>query len=277
MTKSKKNWLRLSVFTLIAFPAGAALPADVAAPQQPLPTRIELVRPYDIVVEIGAGAAMRPAYEGAKGYEFSPTGFLMLKYLWLPGFGNVKSDRTSDGFFIGPSFRYLYKRDSNEHPELRGLNNIDAAFELGGRVGYQWNMLRPWLAVRYGLGGHNGVVAETGIDLRFRPSAVTEFTIGPRASFATSEYMKTYFGVSLAESAQSGLGAYNPSGGIKGAGLEVTGRYEFTPEWSLVSSAVYEKLVGRAADSPVVKLGDENQITAKLGVSYKLGLKLFGN
>jgi len=220
---------------------------------------------------------MGPAYEGAKGYEFNPTGFLTLHYLWLPGFGNVKSDRTSDGFSIGPSFRYLHKRDSNDHPELRGLNNVDATFELGGRIGYQWNMLRSWLAVRYGLGGHNGIVAETGIDLRFRPSAVTEFTIGPRASFANSEYMRTYFGVTPAESTQSGLSAYNPSGGIKGTGLEVTGRYEFTPEWSLVSSAVYEKLIGRAADSPVVRIGNENQITAKLGLSYKLGLKLFSN
>jgi outer membrane protein len=169
----------------------------------------------------------------------------------------------------------VYKRDSDDHPELRGLGNIDAAFELGGRIAYQWSMFRPWLAVRYGLGGHSGIVAETGLDLRFRPSAVTEFTIGPRASFATSEYMRTYFGVSPAESARSGLSAYNPGGGIKGAGVEVTSRYEFTDRWALVGMAYYERLIGDAAASPVVKAGNENQITAKLGLSYKFGLKLF--
>ena len=142
---------------------------------------------------------MRPAYEGAKDYKFNPTGFFTLHYLRLPGIGDVKKEGSGEGFSIGPSFRYVYKRDSADHPELRGLNDVDAAFELGGRIAYQWSMFRPWLAVRYGLGGHNGVVAETGLDLRFRPTELTEFTIGPRASFATGQYMKTYFGVAPAE------------------------------------------------------------------------------
>ena len=238
MTKSNKVRLHLIALALSVFPTGAALAADVASPQPPLPAGdAASVRPYDIVVEIGAGGAMRPAYEGAKGYEFNPTGFFTLHYLWLPGVGDVKKERVDEGFSIGPSFRYVYKRDSDDHPELRGLGNIDAAFELGGRIAYQWSLFRPWLAVRYGLGGHSGIVAETGLDLRFRPSAVTEFTIGPRASFATSEYMRTYFGVTPAESARSGLSAYNPRGGIKGAGLEVSGRYELSQQWALVGLA----------------------------------------
>lgn len=278
MIKSNKVRLHLIALALSVFPTGAALAADVPDPQPPLLAGdAASVRPYDIVVEIGAGGAVRPAYEGAKGYEFNPTGFFTLHYLWLPGIGDVKKQRADGGFSIGPSFRYVYKRDSDDHPELRGLGNIEAAWELGGRIAYQWSMLRPWLAVRYGLGGHSGIVAETGLDLRFRPSAVTEFTIGPRASFATSEYMRTYFGVTPAESARSGLSAYNPGGGIKGAGVEVTGRYEFTDRWALVGLANYERLIGDAAASPVVKVGNENQITAKLGLSYKFGLKLFND
>ena len=276
MTKSNKARMRLMALALNVFLTGEALAADEPTPQSPLPAGgAAPVRPYDIVLEIGAGGAMRPAYEGAKGYKFNPTGFFTLHYLWLPGIGDVKKERADEGFSIGPSFRYVYKRDSDDHPELRGLGNIDAAFELGGRIAYQWSLFRPWLAVRYGLGGHSGIVAETGLDLRFRPSAVTEFTIGPRASFATSEYMRTYFGVTPAESARSGLSAYNPRGGIKGAGLEVSGRYELTPQWALVGLAYYERLIGAAAASPVVKVGNENQITAKLGLSYKFGLKLF--
>jgi outer membrane protein len=245
--------------------------------QQPLSMSAAPTRLYDLVVEIGAGGAMRPAYEGARGYEFNPTGFFTLHYLRLPGIGDVKRERTDQGFSIGPSFRYVYKRDSADNPELRGLNTVDAAFELGGRLAYQWSMFRPWLAVRYGFGGHDGIVAETGLDLRFRPSTVTEISLGPRASFATAQYMKTYFGVTSIESIQSGLGAYNPGGGIKGAGFEVSGRYEFTPQWALVGMAFYERLVGDAADSPIVKLGDADQITAKLGLSYKFGLKLFND
>lgn len=267
------RWIAL---TFSVFFTGEALAADEPAPQSPLSAGgVAPVRPYDIVLEIGAGGAMRPAYEGAKGYEFNPTGFFTLHYLWLPGVGDVKKERADEGFSIGPSFRYVYKRDSDDQPELRGLSNIDAAYELGGRIAYQWSLFRPWVAVRYGFGGHSGIVAETGLDLRFRPSAVTEFAIGPRASFATSEYMRTYFGVTPAEAARSGLSAYNPRGGIKGAGLEVSGRYELTQQWALVGLAYYERLIGDAAASPIVKVGNENQITAKLGLSYKFGLKLF--
>ena len=276
MTNSRKARLRWIALTFSVFLTGEALAVEEPAPQSPLPTSVAApVRPYDIVLEIGAGGAMRPAYEGAKGYEFNPTGFFTLHYLWLPGVGDVKKERADEGFSIGPSFRYVYKRDSDDQPELRGLSNIDAAYELGGRIAYQWSLFRPWVAVRYGFGGHSGIVAETGLDLRFRPSAVTEFAIGPRASFATSEYMRTYFGVTPAEAARSGLSAYNPRGGIKGAGLEVSGRYELTEQWALVGLAYYERLIGDAAASPIVKVGNENQITAKLGLSYKFGLKLF--
>jgi hypothetical protein len=34
-------------------------------------------------------------------------------------------------------------------------------------------------------------------------------------------------------------------------------------------------LIGDAAASPIVKAGNENQVTAKLGLSYKFRIKLF--
>lgn len=270
--------LRFSTALAIGvFLAEIASADDIDNQQQPVPIGTAPARAHDLVIEIGAGGAMRPAYDGAKGYQFNPTGFLTLHYLWLPGIGDVKKEQKDEGFSIGPSFRYVYERSSADHPELRGLNEVDAAFELGGRIAYQWSMFRPWIAVRYGFGGHNSIVAETGLDLRFRPSTASEFTIGPRATFAAGQYMRTYFGVTPAEAIASGLGAYNPKGGIKGAGFEVSGRYELTPQWALVGTAYYERLVRDAAASPVVKLGDPNQVTAKLGLSYKFALKLFSD
>jgi outer membrane protein len=218
---------------------------------------------------------MRPAYEGAKDYEFWPTGFFVLHYLRLPVFGEVKSDRPTEGFSFGPSFRFVSKRESSDYAALQGLNDIDAAFEVGGRFAYTFGMFRPWVAVRYGFGGHNGIVGEAGLDLVLRPNAVTEFAFGPRTSFANREYMQTYFGVTPLESANSGLAAYSPGGGFKGVGAEFIGRYQFTPQWAVVGSAFYERLIGDAADSPIVQSGDANQFTLKLGLSYRFGLKLF--
>jgi outer membrane protein len=247
--------------------SGAAGAADLVRP--------ESTRTYDIELEVGAGAALRPAYEGARDYRFSPTGFFSLHYLWLPGLGEVKSGRPTEGFSFGPSFRYVRERDSSEYAALRGLDDVDAAFELGGRFAYTFGMFRPWVAVRYGLGGHNGIVGEAGLDMILRPTPVTELTFGPRTSFANREYMQTYLGVTPLESATSGLAPYAPGGGFKGVGAEATGRYQFTPQWAVIGSVTYERLIGDAADSPIVQAGDDDQFVVKLGLSYRFGLKIF--
>jgi MipA family protein len=43
----------------------------------------------------------------------------------------------------------------------------------------------------------------------------------------------------------------------------------------VIESVAYEKLIGDAADSPITKAGDDDQLTVKLGLSYRFGLKLF--
>ena len=260
----------LGLIALAVVTCEPARAADAPPPSAPQ------ARPHDIVLEIGGGAHLRPVYEGSKDYDVAPTGFATVHYFWLPGFGVLKNGRANnDGFSFGPSFRYVSKRESGDHAELRGLNDIDAAFELGGKFAYTFGMFRPWLAVRHGFGGHDGIVGEAGLDLVMRPTAATEVTFGPRASFADGNYMRTYFGVTPAESVVSGLATYQPAGGVKGVGAEVGVRYDLSAEWAVIGSATYEKLLADAADSPIVAMGDEDQFTAKLGLSYKFGLKLF--
>jgi MipA family protein len=99
-------------------------------------------------------------------------------------------------------------------------------------------------------------------------------TIGPRASFASRDYIETYFGVTPAEAARSALTAYAPGGGFKGVGGELTTRYEFMPQWNVIGVVTYERLIGDAADSPIVQVGNENQFTFKLGITHTFGLRL---
>jgi outer membrane protein len=257
--------------------ASAATAADI--PPRPAPMPVVVERPHDLVIELGAGAQVRPDYPGSKNYEVWPTGFVTLHYLQLPGFGVVKNARTNDqGWSFGPSFNWQSKRKTSDFPELFGLNDIDSTFELGAKVGYTFQFVRPWVAARYGLGGHSGVVGETGLDFIFRPSSAFEWTVGPRATFANRDYMQTYFGVTPAEAALSGtLAAYAPGGGFKSFGAEFTARYEFAPQWAVRGEFIYDKLIGDAADSPIVQVGDANQYTAKLGLTYTFSLKLFNN
>lgn len=266
--------------TLPAIALVCASSTAFAADIPPAPARAPVVvqQPYDLIIELGAGVQVRPDYPGAKNYEVWPTGFVTLHYLDLPGFGVVKNARTVEqGWSFGPSFNLQSKRKTSDYPELFGLNDIDMTFELGAKVGYTFDWIRPWVAARYGLGGHSGIVGETGLDFIFRPSEVFQWSVGPRASFANRDYMQTYFGITPAEAALSGtLAAYSPGGGFKGVGAELNARYEFAPQWAVRGEFIYERLIGDAADSPIVQqVGSANQYTAKLGLTYMFNLRVF--
>jgi outer membrane protein len=268
--------LAIAVFAL-PLCCASALAADIGpGPVVPPVKAGEAVRNYDVVLEVGMGGAYAPAYEGASDYRLTPWPIVTLHYLWLPGFGEVKkNDVRSDGFSFGPSFRVVPKRESSDYTALTGLNNIDTAYEVGGKFAYTFGMFRAHASLRHGFGGHDGLVGEAGLDVTFNPTPTTEISFGPRMSYADADYMRTYLGVTPAESLASGLAVYNPSGGIKGYGAELNARYMFTPQWSVLGSVQYERLTAEAADSPIAQAGSLDQVTAKLGLSYRFGLNLF--
>jgi outer membrane protein len=136
-------------------------------------------------------------------------------------------------------------------------------------------MFRAVAAVRQGFGGHDGIVGEGGVDFVVEPVPPLTVSVGPRVSFASEDYMETYFGVDAAQSAASGLPVFDAEGGIKGVGVEAEWRYALTRRWALVGEAGYERLVSDAADSPITEVGSENQFSAALGLTYRFGLDFY--
>lgn len=250
--------------------AGAA---PVAA-QQPTEDWVFGANGEDIVLEVGGGILTRPDYEGSKDYTFQPWPIVDLKFLRLPVFGTFGGGPES-GISFSPSFRVISERDDDDHSELAGLDDVDLTVEVGGKVGYRYGMVRGLLTLRHGFGGHEGFVGEAGLDLIGRPVPRLEVSGGPRLYFSDSEYMETYFGVTPAQSAASGLPAFDPDGGIKGIGFVGEAKYALTPRWSVVGEAGYERLIGDAADSPITDLGSKDQFSGAIGLSYRFGLNLF--
>src|SRR5262245_59173894 len=101
-----------------ALAGSAAWAADIPpAPTYKAPVAVK--QPNDIILELGPGVQVKPEYPGSKDYQALPTGFFTLHYLQLPGFGVVKDGRTRDqGWSFGPSFNYMSKRKTSDHPEL---------------------------------------------------------------------------------------------------------------------------------------------------------------
>lgn len=224
---------------------------------------------YDVMVTLGAGAQLRPEYEGANSYDVGPMPIFGLTFKVNPFTGQASSDT---GFGIRPAFRYIAKRDGSG--ELAGLDDVDAAFELGLNLSWTEQMWRVFVEGRQGFGGHSGQIFDLGADAILRPYAGVTASFGPRVSFATGDYVETYFDVTAAESAASGgrFAAYSGDAGLKSYGVGGRIDYELTPEWLVRLDASYSRLASDLADSPIVReTGSPNQFTVGLGVAYKFG------
>ena len=246
------------------------------APQPMAPATVNYAG-ADFVFELGVQGVVTPEYLGSENYQIQPSAIFSVEYVNLPGIGSFGGP-DGLGFSVGPSFKYQPERDSSDYPGLRGLDDIDATYELGIKADYEWENFQVYGDVRYALGGGDGFVGDFGAYLIARPlDRRLVLKLGPTVSLASSNYMDTYFGVSPRESLNTGgrLAAYEPDGGFKSVGVAVSAKYEIFTDYFVNADAKYDRLVGDAKDSPIVKAGDANQYYFGLGISHRFSLDLF--
>lgn len=180
-------------------------------------------------------------------------------------------------FRFGPVARFQGGRYDGDHRELRGIRDVDWTIE-GGFFAEYWpiqDRLRTRVEVRRGFGGHEGFVATLAADL---VSRFDQWTVaaGPRMNLGDSEFADTYFGVSAQDAAWNGqVTPFNANGGITSFGLAASATYQWNPAWATTVYAGYERLVGDAADSPIVRsFGSADQF--KLGASFSYSFQTSG-
>lgn len=223
----------------------------------------------------GLGVNYAPDYPGADSYSFGPAGVLRFDFVRFPNgveFGSSGSVGYLSGFGPRGSVRYLGSRKASDNAELRGLDNIDAALEIGLGLGFEQEYWRAFGDVRYGAVGHSAWVGEFGADAILRPNDQLVINFGPRASWGNSRFLDTYFGVTEKESDRSGVKAFDASSGFYGVGAELGARYAFSQNWGVEGRAGYELLVGDAGDSPITDIGSANQFELQVLITRSLSL-----
>jgi MipA family protein len=227
------------------------------------------------VVNLGAGVEVKPAFPGSDEYELGPDASISFDSLRLPfglEFGSPGDFGVTPGFGISGSFRYLSERDSSDYSELEGLDDVDRALEIGLGINYEQPSYRLYADLRRAVIGHDGWVAELGADAILHPTDALTLNLGPRFSFGDDKFVDTYFGVGEDEAAGSALSAFDPGSGPVSVGMEIGGRYAFSEHWGLEGAAGYDRLVGDAADSPIVETGSEDQYSVRLGITRRITL-----
>ena len=220
---------------------------------------------------LGVGAA--PDYEGSNDYEIVPLWNLRVNNLYDPNtFVQLIGPRLRSNFMPDPHWRlglagqFIKERDHHVHDNAVGdLESVDPSVMLGVIAGYDFlaDPRRIWrleIEARQDIANGNGALVTlrgvygTPLSERWRIDSSIERT------WASDDYMSAYFGIDAANAARSGLEQHNADAGFEDVAFGGTLTYSFSPRWSVSGLASYTRLVGDAADSPVVKdRGDENQ------------------
>jgi outer membrane protein len=229
------------------------------------------------LVTVGVGAQAYPRFPGASDLGINPMPIIDVR---RPG-QRIKFEAADEGFGfgllgresrfnLGPAIQFQGRRD--EEDVGAAVGNVGFTVEAGAFVeAYLGESLRFRVEGRRGIGGHKGLIGDVGLDLIARDEDRTIFSIGPRLRLADDNYMGAYFGISPAASSRTGIPVYTPEAGVFSLGGIAGIRHQFGSDdrWGVHGYARYDRLVGDAADSPIVTgFGSVDQYSAGIGFSY---------
>jgi outer membrane protein len=245
--------------------AAALLPAWGAAAAQ---------ESRDIRVRVGLGAQLQPEFIGADGTRVTP----MVRVNIARGAKDFTFSAPDDspsiaivtthGFSFGPTGNVQWRRKNSDVGAA--VEEVPTTFEAGAFVQYEAkDSFRVRAELLKGVNGHQGLLGSIGADKIWRDGDRYVLSVGPRVLFSDGRYERAYFGVTPAASLASGLPTYRPGSGVYAVALASGLSYQVNSRWGLFGFARYERLVGDAAKSPIVReLGSRNQMSAGIGLNY---------
>lgn len=263
--------------TIMTRLTAALCAAALVAATTPVVALAEEAPTDQYVMDLGGGVMAKPRYAGSDEMVAEPMPIIEVSRFFIPGIGQViDKDQDTNRFSIYPSFNFNGKRESSDSNELEGLNDVDWALEAGLGMAIRHDWIRGFVEVRQGFNGYSGQVADFGIDFIANPAENLQVMVGPRAGWGSDGYMDTYFGITGAEEVASGLydQSYDAQSGFKNVGVAAAASYGLTDELTLHLRGGWDRLIGDAADSPIVKEGSADQFYGGAGLSYKFSFSL---
>ena len=267
--------MRAFIQPIAAATLAASLLAAPATAQEPDKNDTSLV-----ILTVGAGARLGPEFPGAKDQKLRPWPLLDVRKVGTdPVFGTPDQSLgfsllKSEGFRAGPALRLGQSRDEDD--AIEGIGDVKRSVEIGGFAEYYLSSnVRTRGELRKGIGGHKGMLADIGADMIVgKVTQPFHFSIGPRARLADSRYVRAFYGVNAEQSAATGLAMHDPDGGLHSLGALSSMKYRMSGGLGLQGFARYERLLGDAADSPLVRssVGSRNQFEIGAGLTYTFGI-----
>ncbi len=225
-------------------------------------------------VSVGAYTATGPSYQGASRYGVAA----------MPSINMTYDDKVFASTRDGVGYHFIQNKDltmtaalgydagrrQNQSAKLRGLGNIDSAYTANLIAEHRIRSFSNSLAVSsdpfsQGAGGY-----KVKLSSYYNVPVNEKLTVGvgPSTTFASDEYMDSYFGVNDSQAQSSGYKQYKASAGFENVAVNSRANYKLDKNTSLYGNASYIRLVGDAANSPISS--SDNDYFVGIGVDYKL-------
>jgi MipA family protein len=270
---------RLTTFIAALFAATSAIAQD------------EPAKPNSDSLTIGVGAAIVPRYEGAdentivpaaairgsyKGFAFSTVGTALYTD-FIPAPDGVGTD-----IILGPVVHVNLNRTSRKrtrNAQIVALGTIDTAIEVGADAGIRrtgvitsdYDTISFDVAVLHDVTNtHDSLIVTPTLAYATPLSETLYVGVSVSGNYVGRGFGRTYFGISPAQSAASGLPVTNPGKGWKDINFGLLGNISLSGDLrrglSLFALANYERLLGDFKRSPVTR--DRNQWFGGVGLAY---------
>lgn len=229
-----------------------------------------------------AAVGLVPAYEGADSYRTFPVPAGRVqwgrRYVALQGLTMLANVSTADGLEFGPLVTLTFGRNKDiDSDAVAALPEISDAASLGVFAARVWRGVGTAAGeVRLQVQAAHDVTDVYGGWIS-AASAGYATPLGDRwmiagdlvARVVSDDYAATYFSVDPADAARSGLAPFSAGGGLNDVGVSLTASYALTERWSMTAFAGYSRLLGDAADSPIVAdEGSADQFSAGFGLGF---------
>ncbi|MCC7410617.1 MAG: MipA/OmpV family protein [Gammaproteobacteria bacterium] len=261
----------LTLWPLLAFAQGH-LGLETTEPLEDAPARAAEAPARNWDLRAGALAAAGPDYEGAERY--SVTGVPYVRMAWkdrivFRGRSLEANLIHTEQLRLGPILRTRAGRDEDDDSALLGLGDVDRSWEIGGFLRYGAGPVRLRLTALQDVSGvHDGLTVDFGAGLRI-PFDRPWFVVEMESTWASNGYMASYYGIDARQSARAGLQSFEAGSGFKDIGVNLASRIPVTDHWTALLSIGYKRLIGDAADSPIVDdVGNADQFFAAAGLMY---------
>jgi outer membrane protein len=230
----------------------------------------------------GLGVGAYPNYFGSKDYDLGAAPFARVsmggtRFVRLMANEVRVNVLDHPNWQLGPVGLWRLGREDVENPVVDKVHHIDSSVSLGLFGGYVWRdpkEIRRTAGVgTWALGDVSGVYDgwTLGLNAYATQPVARMLSVGGGVAFTYGDgnYMDEYFGVTGSDSLASGLPVHVPGSGVRDARAWAMALLHLSPHWHLAAGAMYLRLMGDAADSPIVSVeGSRDQWIYGAGALY---------